>query len=167
MNNDFEYYHVVLQETAIIGQKLRKERMLETYLNCSEVIPPPPECFLSRYTKRVVKMEKAAPNPRTTMYPTAWERGASPSKKLDMPAYSEGWLLVTSCRTVFIAASIFVLYKIVRILKVTYFYYCPTATDCHDLLDLLLLNSLDKKALFDVHVKYFKLPSKTIHQNHL
>jgi hypothetical protein len=40
-------------------------------------------------------------------------------------------------------------------------------SNCHDLLDLLLLNSLDKKALFDVHVKYFKLPSKTIHQNHL
>ena len=63
--------------------------------------------FLSRYTKRVVIMEKAAPNPRTTMHPTAWERGASPSIKLDMPAYSEGWLLVTSCRTVFVTASIF------------------------------------------------------------
>jgi hypothetical protein len=35
---------------------------------------------LEIYQKGVVKMEKAAPNPRTTMHPTAWERGASPSK---------------------------------------------------------------------------------------
>ena len=40
------------------------------------------------------------------MYPTDSERGASPPKKLVIPAYSEGWELVKSCLTVFVVASI-------------------------------------------------------------
>merc|ERR1719158_783206 len=44
--------------------------------------------FLSRYTIRVVKSEKKAPNPRTIPYPDAKGNGVSSPKKLSLPWYS-------------------------------------------------------------------------------
>jgi hypothetical protein len=69
---------------------MKKVEIGKTYLNFSLDIVLPPLNTFSRYTRAVVKIEKIAPKPRTTRYPTPSESGASPPKKLSCPAYSAG-----------------------------------------------------------------------------
>ena len=57
----------------------------KAYLNFSLVITVSPEKHFSMYTIAVVKILNATPNPSTTRYPIAWDRGGEPPKKLVSP----------------------------------------------------------------------------------